>query len=124
MGFNIYKSDRGSFLIRRRTPWSPKDRDRNVDSDIPGKALLVHTEPIRLVSAACPSCSVYALPLNGDETVDLMNTTSVLEGIHQLKAPGCGGGIDVLEHFEETELEAVLPLDFHGQVAEHEEPPV
>lgn len=30
---------RGSFLILNRTPWSPKDRDRNVDSFMPGKLL-------------------------------------------------------------------------------------
>lgn len=33
----------GSFLMRNRTPWSPKDRERNVDSDIPGKFLAAYT---------------------------------------------------------------------------------
>jgi hypothetical protein len=37
-------SVRGSFRILRRTPWSPNDRERKVDSDIPGKFLVAYTK--------------------------------------------------------------------------------
>ena len=32
-----YSNVRGSFLILNRTPWSPKERERKVDSAMPGK---------------------------------------------------------------------------------------
>ena len=39
-----YPKTLGSFLILSFTPWSPKERDRKVDSDIPGNARGVNTE--------------------------------------------------------------------------------
>lgn len=42
-GGGLFNSVRGSFLIRSLTPWPPNERDRNVDSDIPGKFFAAKT---------------------------------------------------------------------------------
>ena len=38
-----YPKTLGSFLILNFTPWSPNERERKVDSDIPGNARGVNT---------------------------------------------------------------------------------
>lgn len=47
-GRRCYPRTRGSFLILSFTPWSPKERERKVDSDIPGKARGVNTDSCQL----------------------------------------------------------------------------
>lgn len=70
-----YRSVRGSFLILSRTPWSPNDRDKKVDSDIPGKFFDAYTRSVSDI----PNCAeIDHKPINGSEVIDLICTTSFL----------------------------------------------
>lgn len=51
-GQRCYPKTRGSFLILSFTPWSPNERERKVDSDIPGKARGVKTAECQVGDSA------------------------------------------------------------------------
>ena len=85
---------------------------------MPGKALPDQTGG-KILDLAVQSFSETLIPLNVDETVALMNTTSVLRWGSQQKSQRYRGIIYPLEHFVETEPEAVIALNLDRQVAEN-----
>ena len=113
-----YSNVRGSFLILNRTPWSPKERERKVDSDMPGKFFEAKTskslvEPSRVIHG---DALVTIKRLGGDgfdvrhlrsEHSDEPNPSHSLEHGH------------LLAHLEQAEPKAEFAFNLHREVSEN-----
>jgi len=117
---NTHTRVRGSFLIRSRTPWSPKDRDKKVDSDIPGKFFAANTGNIQFLGLV--SLTISSSPVKGSETIDLMWKTSALKQSVELAERG-PRGITYLRISKRLKRRRYSPSTFTERSPKTKKPP-
>lgn len=110
--------------MRNLTPWSAKDRERKVDSIIPGKFLGGDT--------ATWSAWLHRSILPATLTSEPVRDNGLEVGYHVPRsiesiccsAQAATAQAHLLSHLEQGELETKLALDLHGQIAKDEEPSI
>ena len=108
-------SYRVSFLILNLTPWSPNDRERNVDSDIPGKFFAEYTGKDQSWKSLMGLFQLTGKCIGDDGLKrNYFAPTRSLAQVHETDKR-----LLSLKHFEKSESQPILALVLDRDVAEN-----